>query len=51
MYASKENAAKALKELDKNLPNYGFVREFIEAAQRKLPREEAFIRDKERSRK
>jgi hypothetical protein len=49
MNASKENAAKAQAELDKDTPNYEFIREFLEAAQRKLPREASY--KQERSRK
>ena len=49
MNASKENAAKALAELDKEQPNRDFVREFLEAAERKLPKEASY--ERERSRK
>ena len=49
MNASKENAAKALAGLDKSRPNYEFVREFLEAAQRKLPREDSYKRERPRS--
>ena len=48
MNASKENAAKALAELDKQQPNRNFVREFLEAAQRKLPKEASYKRERSR---
>ena len=52
MNASKENAAKALAIVNsEKLPSphdRQFLREFIEAAQRKLPREAAFAADKKR---
>jgi hypothetical protein len=56
MNASKENAAKALEALHKhgkvtgclvaNSKTLGLVREFLLAAERKLPREESFARAK-----
>jgi hypothetical protein len=48
MNASKENAAKALAELDKTRPDQKFIREFLEAAQRKLPREASYGRKRPR---
>jgi hypothetical protein len=47
MNASKENAAKALAELDKNRPDHTFIRQFLEAAQRKLPREASYQRERQ----
>jgi hypothetical protein len=49
MNASKENAVKALAELDKKRPDYGFVREFLNAAHRKLPKEASYEREKAKS--
>lgn len=46
MNASKENAAKALAELDKKQPDFGFIRTFLEAAQRKLPKEASYKRER-----
>lgn len=48
MNASKENAAKASAELEKDRPNHEFIREFLEAAQRKLPGEASYKREKTR---
>jgi hypothetical protein len=48
MNASKENAAKALTELDKSRPDHKLIREFLEAAQRKLPREASYERKRPR---
>lgn len=48
MNASKENAAKALAELDREELDRNFVREFLEAAQRKLPKEASYKRERTR---
>lgn len=54
MLASKENARKALRLFNTayrdNVSEYSFVREFIESAIKRLPREESFKRDRERCR-
>lgn len=62
MNASKENARKANRLLDQllsgdELPEIGreeramFVRQFLSAAERKLPTEKAFAREKRRARR
>ena len=48
MNASKENAAKALAELDKEQPDRDYIWEFLEAAQRKLPKESSYERERKR---
>lgn len=58
MNASKENAAEALRLLERSRPPHlvegeelKFVREFLEAAMKKLPREESFSRERARTKK
>lgn len=50
MRASKENAKRALKHLSKLDSSVGvkFVVEFVQAAERKLPTEAAYEREKDR---
>lgn len=49
MNASKENAREALAKLSKSGdPDTGFIREFLEAAERKLPSEAAFAKAKDK---
>lgn len=48
MRASKENAAEALRRINKNVlteEDVGYIRDFLNAAERKLPREESYDRD------
>jgi hypothetical protein len=50
MNASKENARAALSKLSKSGdPDTGFIREFLEAAERKLPSEKAFANAKKKT--
>lgn len=56
MNASKENCRKAREALEASITRipraeYGTILEFLEAAERKLPTEEAYAREEERRKK